>query len=96
MQLRPQPIERPSERRQTNDVRLPNGRFGPKMDKEALEGHQNLYQLPWSEQLAKNVAPLAIASKYEGDGGCYACTHLTNMSMLCPLLVKMETGWHQV
>ena len=71
-------IKKPAERRLTNDVRLPNGRFGSKASKETSEGKQaDLYQLYWSEELEQNLFPREKASNYDlGDESTsHACLY---------------------
>jgi hypothetical protein len=59
-------VKKPLERRVTNDVRLPNGRFGSKPRRESSQGNQeDLYQLHWSQELVQNLFPPAKASNYD-------------------------------
>ncbi|KAG0566908.1 hypothetical protein KC19_7G096500 [Ceratodon purpureus] len=61
-------VKKPPERRLSNDVRLPNGRFGSKARKESSEGKQeDLYQLNWSQELVQNLFPPAKASNHDID-----------------------------
>lgn len=66
--IQPPSAKKLPERRSTNDVRLPNGRFGSKTSKESPEGqHGDLYQLLWSHELVKNLFPPSKADKHGID-----------------------------
>lgn len=59
-------MKKPPERRLTNEIRLPNGRFGSKVSREGSEEKQeDAYQLQWSQELVQNLLPPAKAAKYD-------------------------------
>lgn len=64
----PAVVKKPPERRLTNEIRLPNGRFGSKVSREGSEEKQeDAYQLQWSQELVQNLLPPAKAAKYDSD-----------------------------
>ncbi|KAG0559778.1 hypothetical protein KC19_10G128500 [Ceratodon purpureus] len=61
-------FKKPPDRRTTNDLRLPNGRFGSRARRASPEEkREDAYQLHWSEQLVKNLLPPEKAAKYDSD-----------------------------
>lgn len=77
--IQPPSVKKTPERRLTNEIRLPNGRFGSKVSREISEEKQeDAYQLQWSQQLVQNLSPPAKAAKYDlgsDDSTDHACHH---------------------
>jgi len=60
---------KPAEHHITNEVRLPNGRFGSKASTGASEdGHVDVYELQWSPQLVQSLTSPSIKISDPGEG----------------------------
>ena len=71
-------FKKPPDRRTTNDLRLPNGRFGSRARRASPEEkREDAYKLHWSEQLVKNLLPPEKAAKYDSgiDDFTRSCHH---------------------
>jgi len=77
--IQPPAVKNHTERRLTNEIRLPNGRFGARVRTESSEERQEgAYQLQWSQQLVQNLLPSAQAANNDiGDDDFtdHACHH---------------------